>query len=104
MTPITDTVPAVTRCDECLTALGDGVCARCTKIRADKALREYVRQKAVKRQEAQVASKRRRPRNQEDAPTPIRRASARSQRNALCPCNSGKKYKKCCLKDRAEVV
>jgi hypothetical protein len=35
----------------------------------------------------------------EDAPAPERRTAPRVGRNDPCPCGSGKKYKKCCLKE-----
>lgn len=34
---------------------------------------------------------------------PIRRKGKRIGRNELCPCNSGIKFKKCCLRRRNEV-
>ena len=34
----------------------------------------------------------------DDAPEPLRNKSAKIGRNDPCPCGSGKKYKKCCLK------
>jgi uncharacterized protein YecA (UPF0149 family) len=30
-------------------------------------------------------------------PTPTQRANGRVGRNDICPCGSGKKFKKCCL-------
>jgi hypothetical protein len=35
----------------------------------------------------------------EDAPAPYVRAAPKISRNDPCPCGSGKKYKKCCLKN-----
>lgn len=34
----------------------------------------------------------------EDKPTPITRSGIKVGRNQSCPCGSGRKYKKCCLK------
>lgn len=38
--------------------------------------------------------------NEEELPPPVEpiRGDAKPERNALCPCGSGKKYKKCCAK------
>jgi len=36
--------------------------------------------------------------------TPIVRTRLRWQRNWLCPCGSGKKYKKCCLQNIEAIV
>lgn len=32
-----------------------------------------------------------------EVPAPIRRHGRKTGRNELCPCNSGRKFKKCCL-------
>lgn len=50
---------------------------------------------------ARASEKAKRPRPQrtyDAAPVPEERASPRVGRNDLCPCGSGKKFKKCCLK------
>ena len=41
-------------------------------------------------------------RAEEPKPAQVTRAAAKVGRNDLCPCGSGKKYKRCCGKDKAE--
>ncbi len=98
MKKLGEAVRKVHVCATCQVEKGFGTCPSCVKTAELRMHQEYLRLKKDKAGRAQVV-----PESEADPGTPIVTLIRRPGRNEPCPCQSGKKYKKCCGAAAAEI-